>query len=152
MAIYRILCHPDAFLREKASDVRKVTPQIEKLVQNMLDTMYDANGVGLAAPQIGVSKRVVVLGPGEEVLVLINPRIITATGEPEIGEEGCLSVPDVWGLVRRSPTVVVEGWNLQGKEFSFEAEGLMARAIQHEIDHLDGILFIDRAEKLLKKE
>ncbi len=152
MAVYQIVRHPDPVLREKAQEVRKITPQIRRLVANMVDTMYDASGVGLAAPQIGVSKRVVVIDPGNNLIVLINPEIVSLEGVPELGEEGCLSIPGVWGQVERVPRVKVRGYNLEGKPVAYTAEGLAARAFQHEIDHLDGILFLDRAVRIYKKE
>lgn len=151
MAVFQIVNYPDPVLREKAREVQKITPQIGKLVTNLVDTMYDAAGVGLAAPQIGVSKRVIVIDPGDNLIVLINPEIVRLEGEEELGEEGCLSIPGVWGKVKRAPWVTVRGYDLQGKPVAYDAEGLAARAFQHEIDHLDGIVFLDRAVKTYKK-
>ncbi len=152
MAVFQIVRHPDPILREKAREVKKITPQIEKLVANMVETMYDAGGVGLAAPQIGVSKRVVVVDLGNNLIVLINPEIVRLEGDPELGEEGCLSVPGIWGQVERAPRLTVRGYNLKGKPVAYSAEGLASRVFQHEIDHLDGILFLDRAVRVYKKE
>ena len=109
----------------------------------MLDTMYAAPGVGLAAPQVGVRKRVIVVDVGENPIVLVNPGITAAEGE-QVGLEGCLSVPDLVGEVRRAEWVVVNGRNLQGRPVTVEGEGLLARALQHEVDHLDGVLFVAR--------
>ncbi|MBE0467791.1 MAG: peptide deformylase [Candidatus Desulforudis sp.] len=152
MAVYHIVSHPDPILREKAQEVKEITPRIKKLVTNMIDTLRDASGVGLAAPQIGVPKRVLVVGAGDNVIVLINPEIVSLEGEPELGEEGCLSLPGLWGKVNRAPRVTVRGYNLEGKQVGYNAEGLASRAFQHEVDHLDGILFIDRAVEVYKKE
>jgi peptide deformylase len=134
-------------LREKAKPVSSITPNIIKLLDNMKDTMYEANGVGLAAPQIGVSKRVVVIDVGEGLLELLNPEIIAMNGE-EIDTEGCLSIPGVQGEVKRAAEVTVKALNREGKEFEIKGTGLLARALQHEIDHLEGILFVDRLEKM----
>ncbi|MBO8127688.1 MAG: peptide deformylase [Peptococcaceae bacterium] len=144
MAVFKIVCHPDPVLREKAERVKKITPHIEKLIDNMADTMYSYNGVGLAAPQIGVSKRVIVVDVGEGLVALVNPEIVETEGS-ERGKEGCLSIPGYWGEVDRAQRVRVKGLSRNGKEVVISAEGFLARALQHEIDHLDGILFIDRA-------
>ena len=133
-------------LREKAREVPKVTPNIEKLLQNMADTMYDAEGVGLAAPQIGVSKRVIVIDIGEGLLELINPEILEREGQDR-QVEGCLSVPGVQGEVIRAYRVKVKGWDRKGEEKVIIGEGLLARVLQHEIDHLDGVLFVDKIVK-----
>lgn len=147
MAVYHIVKVGDAVLREKAKPVNKITPNIIKLLENMKDTLYAAEGVGLAAPQIGISKRVVVIDVGEGLLELINPEIISAQGE-DVDVEGCLSIPGVQGEVKRYAKVVVKALDRNGKEFTITGTGLLSRALQHEIDHLDGILFIDKAEKL----
>lgn len=147
MAVYNIVKVGNAVLREKAKPVSKITPNIIKLLENMKDTLYAAEGVGLAAPQIGISKRVVVIDVGEGLIELINPEIISAQGE-EVDVEGCLSIPGVQGEVRRYAQVVVKALDRNGKEFTITGTGLLSRALQHEIDHLDGILFIDKAEKL----
>jgi peptide deformylase len=152
LAVFQIVRHPDPILREKAREIKKITPQIEKLVANMVDTMYAAGGIGLAAPQIGVSKRVVVVDPGSNLIILVNPEVERLEGDPELGEEGCLSIPGVWGPVERAPQVVVRGYDLGGKPVMYNAEGYAARAFQHEIDHLDGILFVDRAVRVYKRE
>jgi peptide deformylase len=127
-------------------EVKQVTPNIVKLIDNMLETMYDANGVGLAAPQIGVSKRVIVIDVGEGPIEMVNPVILEREGE-ELEDEGCLSIPGVTGQVARAARVKVQGLNREGKLQEFEADGLLARAFQHEIDHLEGVLFVDKAKK-----
>ncbi|NLC38137.1 MAG: peptide deformylase [Clostridia bacterium] len=146
MAVYQIVKIGDPVLREKAREVPKVTPNIEKLLQNMADTMYDAEGVGLAAPQIGVSKRVIVIDIGEGLLELINPEILEREGQDR-QVEGCLSVPGVQGEVIRAYRVKVKGWDRKGEEKVIIGEGLLARVLQHEIDHLDGVLFVDKIVK-----
>jgi peptide deformylase len=115
----------------------------------MLETMYAASGIGLAAPQVGIEKRVIVVDVGEDPLVLVNPRITAVEGE-QVGLEGCLSVPDMVGEVRRAAWVTVKGLNRRGWPVSLEGEGLLARVLQHEIDHLDGILFVARIEDLTR--
>ncbi|MGB9886245.1 MAG: peptide deformylase [Moorellales bacterium] len=149
MAVYEILRLGSELLRQKARPVTKITPNIEKLLDNLADTMYAAMGVGLAAPQIGIPKRVIVVDVGEGLLELINPVIVEREGE-EIGVEGCLSIPGLEGEVPRAARVVVEGWDRTGTTRRITGEGLLARALQHEIDHLDGILFIDRAVRVYK--
>lgn len=144
MAVYRIVETGDEVLREKAREVPKITSNIEKLLDNMRDTMYANKGVGLAAPQIGVSKRIIVVDVGEGLIELINPVICEVAGE-ETDTEGCLSVPDLMGDVSRAASIVVKGLDRSGRELSINAEGYLARAFQHEIDHLEGVLFIDKA-------
>ncbi|MBC7326809.1 peptide deformylase [bacterium] len=132
-------------LREKAKPVRKYDANLKKLIEDMIETMKSANGLGLAAPQIGISQRViVVLQDDDSPLPLVNPQIVYAEGLDE-GEEGCLSIPNLFGIVPRPWFVKVTGYNPKGKQVKVEAEGLLARALCHEIDHLDGILFIDKA-------
>lgn len=150
MAIYQIVEIGSEVLREKAVPVKEITPNIEKLLDNMLDTLYDANGVGLAAPQVGVSKRVVVIDVGEGPLELINP-VITAKEGEDLDDEGCLSIPGITGQVARAAKVKVEALNRQGELQVIEGEGLLARCLQHEIDHLEGILFVDKAKKTQRR-
>lgn len=132
-------------LREKALPVRKFDANLLKLVNDMIDTMKSANGIGLAAPQIGVSKRViVVLQNDDKPLALVNPTVVYSEGLDE-SEEGCLSIPNLYAIVPRPLYIKVEAYNPKGKRVNIEAEGLLARALCHEIDHLDGVLFIDKA-------
>lgn len=132
-------------LRAKALPVRKYDAELKGLIEDMIETLKSANGLGLAAPQIGVSRRViVVLGEDDEPLVLVNPSIEHSEGLDE-SEEGCLSIPNLFAIVPRPFYVRVVGFNPKGKRIHISAEGLLARALCHEIDHLDGILFIDRA-------
>lgn len=149
MAIRIIVKHPDPVLREKAKPVPKVTPNIQKLLTDMAETMYDAPGVGLAAPQIGISKRVIVIDVGDDngLIEMVNPEIVDASGE-QLGPEGCLSIPGLQGDVKRKERVKVKGWNRDGEEYVVEASGYLARAFQHEIDHLNGVLYIDLAERV----
>lgn len=149
MALYKIVELGDEVLKEKARPVPKITPNILKLLDNMADTMYHARGVGLAAPQVGVSKRVIVLDAGEGLLELINPEILSCSGQ-ETDTEGCLSIPGIAGDVTRAAEVEVKGLDRQGRELTFKAAGYLARILQHEIDHLDGVLFVDRAENIRK--
>ena len=150
MAVYRIVLYgEDDVLREKAKPITKINESVHKLLDDLRDTMYSSKGVGLAAPQIGVSKRVIVVDAGEGLLELINPEILEASGK-EVDVEGCLSIPGLLGEVERAANVVVKGLNREGQEVEVAASGFCARALQHEIDHLDGILFIDRALKIRK--
>lgn len=149
MAVYQIVKMGEDILREKAREVKKVTPNIIRLLDNLADTLYESKGVGLAAPQIGVSKRVAVVDIGEELFELINPVIIEKYGE-EVDEEGCLSIPGLQGEVKRAAKVVVECLNREGEQVKYTGEGFLARAFQHEIDHLNGILFVDLCPKVYK--
>lgn len=146
MAVYQVVTAPDPVLRQKAQPVEKVTPGVLRVIDNMRDTMYAADGVGLAAPQIGISKRIIVVDPGEQLFEVINPEIIYREGE-QTAREGCLSVPEVVGWVNRSQKIKVQGMNRDGEKVEIEAEDMLARVFQHEIDHLDGILFPDKAIK-----
>jgi peptide deformylase len=149
MAKLEILTYPNPILLAKAQLVARVSPRIQRLAHDMLETMYPAAGIGLAAPQVGVQKRVIVVDVGEDPLVLANPTIAAAEGE-QLGLEGCLSLPDLVGEVRRAEWVTVNGLNGQGRPVRLEGEGLLARVLQHEIDHLDGILFVARIEDLTR--
>jgi peptide deformylase len=144
----QILTYPEPFLATKALPVGNVDGRIRELVRDMFETMYESKGIGLAAPQVGVGKRVIVvdISPVEEEskpLALVNPEIVGKQGQVE-GMEGCLSVPGVEGSVCRYESVTVQGKNESGDPVTIEANGLLSRVLQHEIDHLDGILFIDR--------
>ena len=143
-----ILVYPDPFLARKAAPVSAVDDRVRTLIRDMFETMYAAEGIGLAAPQVGVGKRVIVLdvSPVDEnvpPMAIVNPEILERKGSVA-GEEGCLSVPGVQGEVCRAETVVVRGLDPEGKPLHLSAAGILSRALQHEIDHLDGILFIDR--------
>jgi len=148
MAILEIRKAGDVILKAKAPHVGKVDKKIKQLIASMAETMYEADGVGLAAPQVGVSLRIIVIDIGEGLVELINPQILEQDGE-ETALEGCLSIPGIYGDVRRYSKVVVEGLNGQGKKVSYVGTGLFGRALQHEIDHLEGILFIDKAESIM---
>lgn len=154
MAIRMIVKDPDPILRKISRPVPKITPNIHKLLDNMADTMYDAHGVGLAAPQIGVPKRVIIVDTAEEeqeLIELINPEIVKSSGE-QLGPEGCLSIPGINGDVKRFEKVTVKGLDRDGHEVTIKAEGFLARVFQHEIDHLNGILFTDIAESIYERE
>ncbi|NBI29612.1 peptide deformylase [Chengkuizengella marina] len=156
MAIRVIVKNPDPILREKCKQVTKFNKNLHKLLDDMAETMYDAPGVGLAAPQIGILKRVIVLDSGEEdgpgLIELVNPEIIKTSTEKEIGPEGCLSIPSISGDVNRFKAITVKGLDRNGNEVEYEAEDFLARIFQHEIDHLNGILFTDIAETIYEGE
>ena len=148
MAILEIKEYGEPVLREKALPVEEITPEILNFIKDMAETMYADSGVGLAAPQVGVSKRIILVdGEEDGLIVLINPVIIKSEGEV-VAEEGCLSVPDIYSQVKRSSKVTVKALNEKGESIEITNEGLIARALQHEIDHLDGILFIDRIGRM----
>ena len=149
MAIYRIVKIGDPVLREKARPVPEITPNVIKLLENMAQTLYDAQGLGLAAPQVGVSKRVIVIDVGEGLIELINPEIIRKEGL-DTDFEGCLSVPGLRGEVQRAARVTVKALNRKGEKVKYEGEEMLARCFQHELDHLEGILFVDKAQNLTK--
>ena len=151
MALRTIRVQGDSVLTKKSRTVDKMTPRIGELITDMLDTMYDAMGVGLAAPQVGILKRIVVIDVGEGPIVLINPEILETSGE-QTGDEGCLSVPGMAGQVTRPNYVKVKALDVNMEEQILEGEGLLARAFCHEIDHLDGVLFTDRATHMYTDE
>ena len=144
MTVYTVVQIGDDILRAKAAEVKRFNENLARLLDDMAETMKAEDGVGLAAPQVGISKRVVVIDVGDGVMELINPVIVDKKGE-EIDEEGCLSVKGEQWLVPRAAWVKVEAVDRQGNPFTKEGEGFLARALQHEIDHLDGILFVDKA-------
>lgn len=176
MALRKILTYPDPFLRKKCAPVEEIDGEVLELLDDMAETMYGARGVGLAASQIGVDKRVVVIdisprntradeeGEGEDeeeeeerteyegsgLIELINPEIISSEGEV-IAEEACLSIPGFTSDVKRKQRVVIEAYNREGQLMEIEASELLARVFQHEIDHLDGVLFIDRLSRLKRE-
>jgi peptide deformylase len=145
MAIREVREIGDEILTKKSKDVSKMTLRTKILIDDMLDTMYEKMGVGLAAPQVGVLKSIVVIDVGEGPVVLINPVILETSGE-QTGEEGCLSVPGKWGIVTRPNYVKVRALDENMEEFEIEGEELMARALCHEIDHLSGNLYVDKVE------
>lgn len=146
MALRNIITDPDSRLRKISRPVKEITPHIITLLDDMAETMKQAEGVGLAAPQVGVLRRVVVIDVGEGLIELINPEIISQSGEQK-GPEACLSVEDRRGLVARPSKVSVKALDREGNERIIEGEGLLARCLCHEIDHLDGILYIDKMER-----
>jgi peptide deformylase len=159
MAVRRIFTYPDPLLARAAAPVANLTGDVAQLAEDMAETMYAAPGIGLAAPQVGVGDRVIVLDvpPDEEqghagtgLLKLVNPVIAERDGEI-VWEEGCLSVPDLTAPVRRARRVLLRGWTVDEKEIELEAEDLVAVAIQHELDHLDGVLFLEHLSRLKRE-
>ena len=144
MALRTIRLQGDPVLEKKCKEVKEITPKIEELIDDMLETMYEANGVGLAAPQVGVLKRLVVIDIGEGPVIMINPEILETSGE-QTGDEGCLRLPGLVGTVIRPYHVVCKAYDENMREIMVEGEELLARAICHELDHLDGILYKDKA-------
>ncbi len=162
MALYTVLHFPDPRLRNKALPVKQVDHAVQTLIADMFETMYENNGIGLAATQINIPQRIVVIDVSDsrdQRTYLINPEILEKSGTEEM-EEGCLSVPGIYDKVQRAEKIKVRSLNLEGQSFEFEADGLLAVCIQHEVEHLDGKLFIDhlstfkrqRAEKKFKKQ
>jgi len=156
MALLEIKKYPERVLREKASPVTKIDGEIQRLIDDMVETMYAAPGIGLAAPQVGISKRIIIIdvsmkeGEKNPLIVLINPEIVEGEGEIE-SEEGCLSLPGYITTVKRSERVIVRGLNRDGRPIEIEGEGLLSRALQHECDHLDGVLLIDRVSSIKRE-
>jgi peptide deformylase len=151
MAVLKVRRYGDPVLRRRAALVEAITPEVRSLASDMIETMYDEVGIGLAAPQVGVSTRLMVVGDeeGRGVQVLVNPAI-SAQGGKVTAEEGCLSLPGVFAQVTRSEWVTLEAQDLEGRPVAVTARGLRARVFQHEIDHLDGVLFIDRLEPVIR--
>ncbi len=154
MAIRIIRKKGDAVLRDVSREVKVITPQLLVLLDDMVETMVDADGVGLAAPQVGINKRLIVVDIRDEngLLKLINPVIVDKDGSKEKAVEGCLSFPGIAGEVERDEKVTVRALGPDGKTIEICAAGLLARALQHEIDHLDGILFVDRAIRFIEED
>jgi peptide deformylase len=156
MSLLKILSYPDPRLRKRSVQVERMDKEIEKLLDDMIETMYKAPGVGLAAPQVGINLRVIVIDvsvkqegtPG--LIQLINPEIFSSEAK-QVEEEGCLSIPGFSSEVRRKATVKVQGLDRSGKLIEIEGSGLLARAFQHEIDHINGILYIDRLSRLKRE-
>lgn len=151
MAKLDIVVAGNPVLRQVAKPIERIDKKLLRLLKDMAETMYSADGVGLAAPQVGVSKRVVVIDVGEGLYELINPVIVHKEGEV-VGGEGCLSVPDYEGEVKRAEYVECEFTDRHGKRLLLQASGLLAICIQHELDHLDGVLFIDKAITIMPKQ
>jgi peptide deformylase len=144
----------DPVLRAEAEPVEAVDAEVRRLAADMFETMYAEEGVGLAAPQIGILKRLIVIDPQADDVkpfALVNPTVVELGEETERGEEGCLSVPGLKELVDRAVRVVIEGTDLDGKSIRIEADGLLSRILQHEVDHLDGVLFLDRVSPLKRR-
>ncbi len=167
MALRKIVTLPDPVLRKKARPINKIDKDLQTLVDDMVDTMRDAPGVGLAAPQVGLSEQLIVVEyadppeakEGEEpkevkpkLYIMINPEIIKTSTETELGVEGCLSIPGLVGEVERFSEIQVKGLNRRGQPMKVKAKGWLARIFQHEIDHLNGVVFPDRATKVWKPE
>lgn len=148
MALRQIRKDGDEVLRKKSKEVKEITKSVLTLLDDMAETMYEAEGVGLAAPQVGILKRIVVIDVGDGIIELINPEIIEEDGE-QTGPEGCLSLPGLTGEVKRPNNVKVKALNRNGEEVILEGEGLLARAFCHEIDHLNGVLFTDKTIRYL---
>lgn len=154
MAVRQLRLMGDPVLREKAASVAEVTDEVRALIADMFDTMYAEEGVGLAAPQVGIGQRVIVVDPREpgiEPFALVNPEIVEYSEEVDRAEEGCLSIPGLKDIVERACIVCVEGLDREGRTMTIKAEGLLARILQHEVDHVDGILFVDRVSALKRK-
>lgn len=145
MAIRNIRTEEDEVLRRKSREVQEMTPRIAELIEDMIDTMNEADGVGLAAPQVGILKRIVVIDVGDGAMVFINPEILESSGE-QTGDEGCLSVPGKCGTVTRPNYVRIRALDENMEPFEMEGEELFARAVCHECDHLEGILYIDKVQ------
>lgn len=155
MAVLEILHYPHPVLKRRCEEVERIDEEVTKLVEDMRQTMYAASGVGLAACQVGVSKRIIVLDvspidPQHDFFVLINPEILSEEGEID-HEEGCLSVPDCTEMVKRKEKVCVRGTSPEGRAVEFEAQGILAIALQHEVDHLNGLLILDRMSGLKRE-
>jgi peptide deformylase len=160
MSILEITTLPQTVLRQKARKIVDFGPDLQRLVDDMIDTMRQAPGVGLAAPQVAESFRLIVVEYGDDedeeippkLYIMVNPEITRASNDTVLGTEGCLSIPGIQGEVERNEAVTVKGLNRYGSPMTVKAKGWLARIFQHEIDHLDGILFVDRAEKLWQAE
>jgi peptide deformylase len=152
MAVLEILKYPHPLLKRPSEKVDRINEETRKLIQDMIETMYHSNGIGLAACQIGIPRRVIVLDvspidPQQNLFAMINPEVISEEGEID-HEEGCLSVPDCFEKVKRRERIRVKGISMDGKEMEVSGEGILAFALQHEIDHLNGVLILDRVSRL----
>jgi len=148
MALLEIKKYPDPILKKKCQEVEEVTPEIKKLIEDMIETMEKNDGVGLAAPQVGILKRVIIVETEKGPQGFINPKIIKKTKETEMDSEGCLSVPGIFLKIKRWKGVEIEALNKEGEKVQFKTTGLIARIFQDEIDHLNGILIIDRVNPI----
>ncbi|MEA1962523.1 MAG: peptide deformylase [Bacillota bacterium] len=151
MAVYQVVTVPNPVLKQVALPVEKINAGVIRALDNMSDTMYATDGIGLAAPQIGISKRMIVVDVGEGLIELVNPEITFKDGE-EIGTEGCLSVPGVVAWVNRAKSIRVHGLNRDGERVEYEASDIFARCLQHEIDHLHGVLITDKATEVKRDD
>jgi len=157
MTVREIKILGDPVLRAPAEEVSEFDEEIQTLAEDMLETMYRASGIGLAGPQVGVSRRIIVLDLGESdedghgAVALVNPQVVAAAKKTDRAPEGCLSIPGMEEVVERPASVTVQGFTPQGDAVTIEADGLFSRALQHEIDHLDGVLFIDRLTPLKRR-
>jgi peptide deformylase len=150
MAVLPIRVLPDPVLKQRSRRIRSIDGSVQRLIGSMIETMHSAGGIGLAAPQVGTPLRVIVIGtPEEEDIVLINPEIVRRTGE-RLVDEGCLSIPGYVGQIKRAESVTVKGRDQNGKEIRIKANELLAQALEHEIDHLNGVLYIDHLDSLDK--
>lgn len=164
MAIRELITPPNPTLRQRAKKVRRVSPALQALIDDMIETMRSANGVGLAAPQVDVSQRVITIeyreetedpeneNPPAKLYVVVNPEIVRHSSETIVDNEACLSIPGYFGEVERYETVTVKGLDRNGKPFRLKTKGWLARIFQHELDHLEGVLFIDRASEVWRVE
>lgn len=164
MSIREIVTSPDPVLRQRARKVRSITKEVENLINDMIETMRAAPGIGLAAPQVGVSQRVIIVEVAEEsddpeappkpakLHAVVNPEIVRHSPETNVANEGCLSIPGYLGQVERYDSVTIKGLNRHGVPFRLKAKGWLGRVFQHEIDHLEGILYIDRATEMYRLE
>jgi len=155
VAVLEILKYPHPLLKKRCEKVDRIDVEVKKLIRDMTETMYQANGIGLAACQVGVSRRVIVvdvspIDPEKNFFAMVNPEVISEEGEIE-HEEGCLSVPDCFEKMKRKEKIRVRGFSQAGKEIEISAEGILAIAIQHEIDHLNGVLILDRISRLKRE-
>jgi len=150
VGLREVITYPHPILRKKSAVVEAINEDLKRLVEDMAETMYASHGIGLAAIQIGIPERVIVVNVGEGLVVLVNPVIDEAHGETRM-EEGCLCLPGVMVEVTRHETITVSGLNEAGQELTLHAEGLLARALQHEIDHLDGTLIVDKVSRLKRE-
>lgn len=151
MALREIRKYDDEILRKKSKEVKEINDRIRTLIDDMAETMYKADGVGLAAPQVGVLRRIIVIDAGSGLIAIVNPEIVMSYGE-QVAVEGCLSVPDVAGEVARPKIVTVKGLDRNGEPIEITGEDLLARALSHEIDHLEGILFTDKVIRYVDAE